>query len=263
MNLVEPLAVAANVAQILGTVTSVPPGNRRSGASRERRQDAYVEFQRSGHSLAASATHLRALAQTGKLSKADIATRALRVIGALFPDLSGLLADATAARMSRAIGLVGRMGLAQDLAGELLTQRAVHEAAAQARDAVAEYQTALSLVRIIGRPGPREHAENLTALLGELFGRIGGSDQSFSSCVLTIGVHHRNFILEVRKDLESRPWHRNTSTRTRRYQLWRPLAQNWPGGWPGPDAEALIAASAPPAEPTTPDKSPTQIHHEG
>jgi hypothetical protein len=128
----------------------------------------------------------------------------------------------------------------------------------QFREAMATFLGALLELRQVGNPEPRKAAEQITALLGELCGRIPSSQpswwkrtvvpalgrgdgekqrqQELEVCRELLGEAHRDFTLAVRSDLrlDRRP-------RRFRWQLWRPAAKDWPGGWPGPDATQLIA----------------------
>jgi hypothetical protein len=133
---------------------------------------------------------------------------------------------------------------------------------------VTEVVATLTEVRLVGNPGPRKAAENLTALLGELADNLttpprwweamparivahprmaavsrhlpplaalherarqrDEPQHTVDECLRALGEAHRDFILVARLDLGSR----------RRWQVWR--RTEWPGRWPGPDGRQLI-----------------------
>ena len=65
--------------------------------------------------------------------------------------------------------------------------------------------------------------------------------QRFSDCLMALGAWNRMYTLAARKDLGYGPrrWQAGRKPRTGRWQLWRPCDE-WPGGWPPPDADQLI-----------------------
>jgi hypothetical protein len=164
------------------------------------------------------------------------------------------------------------------IADLLYTPAALREVS-QGRSSLGDFLGAHAEVRLLGNPEPRRLAEEITALVTELFAtmpigrptlperaavtvesrlRISAvvqhvprlaravesvraredawhrKPEEFEDCLYSLGVAHRDFTLAARQDLGyGRP------LRRRRWQLWRPRS-DWPGGWPGPDAQRLI-----------------------
>jgi len=58
---------------------------------------------------------------------------------------------------------------------------------------------------------------------------------------LALGGWHKKFTLAARKDLGlgRRIWHVGKKPRAAWWQIWR-APDEWPGGWPPPDAKQLI-----------------------
>jgi hypothetical protein len=132
----------------------------------------------------------------------------------------------------------------------------------QFRAATAAFLDALMEIRQVGNPGPRKVDEQITALLGELYGLVsvrqppwwqrtvaaafGRADaqrrkrQELEVCRQLLGEAHRDFTLAVRDDLG-----RDQPLRRFWWQVWRSRARDWPGGWPGPDAPGLHGRTAP------------------
>jgi hypothetical protein len=63
----------------------------------------------------------------------------------------------------------------------------------------------------------------------------------FNDCLVALGAWHKKFTLAARKDLGYGPrrWQVGRKPRNGRWQIWRP-GDEWPGGWPPPEADELI-----------------------
>jgi hypothetical protein len=163
---------------------------------------------------------------------------------------------------------------------DLLYMPVVQREVSAARAALAAFLGALIEVRLVGNPGPRKAAEEITALVAELFGTaptgrplrwqravVSRTDscqpaaaalqrvsllasqvqsireregvwqrraRAFADCQQALGIAHRDFTLAAQRDLGY-----GRRLRRHRWQIWRPTS-DWPGGWPGPDANQLI-----------------------
>ncbi|WP_152546961.1 hypothetical protein [Amycolatopsis orientalis] len=128
------------------------------------------------------------------------------------------------------------------------TTTAIHQVA-DARAAMSAYLAALSEVRLVGNPEPRAAAEEITAVLGELFDvlptakRAAERDTQIaltSRWMLRLGEAQKDFVLVARRDLGFAG-----KLRTRWWQLWRRRSgEEWPGGWPGKTAALVIEKPA-------------------
>jgi hypothetical protein len=159
---------------------------------------------------------------------------------------------------------------------ELLYMPTVVREVSASRGAVAGFVGTLVDVRLVGNPGPRKAAEEIAALVAELFGRVPtgrplpwqravvSRTESFQPAAAAlrriplVGGEVRS----VRKREDG--WqqstqafedcqralgiaHRDFTLAAQRdlgygrrwWQFWRP-AGAWPGGWPGPDAKQLV-----------------------
>jgi hypothetical protein len=118
----------------------------------------------------------------------------------------------------------------------------------QASRVFGSFLAALHEIRMVGNPQPRAIAEEVAALLGELYERAprtrrpkrvrAQEDARFLECQRTLGDAHRRFTLAARRDLGyGARWYRRRGPR-----WWTRSEHDWPGGWPGPDPLALIQA---------------------
>jgi hypothetical protein len=234
MSAMDSLTVAAEAATILQTVLAVvPPGRRRRWSGRRQREHAYLAFQRAALDVGTWAAYLPVVELVAPTKLTD-----------------------------------------------LLYMPAVQREVSAARAALAAFLGALIEIRLVGNPGPRKAAEEITALVAELFGtaptgrplpwqravasrtasckpvatalqrvpllagRMGSvreredvwqqRAQAFADCQQALGIAHRDFTLAAQRDLGH-----GRRLRRHRWQIWRPTS-NWPGGWPGPDANQLI-----------------------
>lgn len=237
-DLVTPLDVAASCAKIVTTFASVPPGTTRNRASRDRRDRAYSEFQRAAHDLDSFAVYLKGLSIAGVPPRKRYLRTVLSMAETIplddlpFRGLGGLL---------RAAVPMAKMAVAGDIIGDLLHRHAAYHATDRTREAVSTFEAALTEVRMAGRPGPQEQAEKVTALLGELLGRVSQSEKEFQDCQTALGIKIRDFVLAARADLDRRWWHRQLRPRSHSWQVWRPPATAWSTATPAPNSKSLIA----------------------
>jgi hypothetical protein len=159
---------------------------------------------------------------------------------------------------------------------ELLYLPTVMREVGATRAAVAEFVGTLVDVRLVGNPGPRRAAENIAALVAELFGTVPtGRPFSWQRAVISRSESNKPAATALRRipllaegvrsvGKREDGWqrsaqafedcqralgiaHRDFSLAAQRdlgygrrwWQFWRP-AGAWPGGWPGPDAKQLI-----------------------
>jgi hypothetical protein len=162
---------------------------------------------------------------------------------------------------------------------ELLYMPTVMREIGATRGAVAEFVGTLAHVRLVGNPGPRRAAEDIAALVAELFGSVPtGRPLSWQRAVVSRSESFKPAAMALRltpplagavRSVREREngWqrsaqafedcqralgiaHRDFSLAAQRdlgygrrwWQFWRP-AGAWPGGWPGPDAKQLIEQS--------------------
>lgn len=119
--------------------------------------------------------------------------------------------------------------------------RTVMQLSAEARKSFSGYLAALSEIRLVGNPEPRAIAEEITAIVGQLFDCIPTERTAASRAAqleraaawqLRLGELQKDFVLAARRDLGTA-----RKLRTRWWQLRRSrTAEEWPGGWPGPAA---------------------------
>jgi hypothetical protein len=161
-------------------------------------------------------------------------------------------------RGSQLFGALGAAQLVADIAHDQFARATVVDQFS----AVHEFVESLVEIRMIGSPKPRAVAEQLTSLLGELFGTIPvgrpskhlrqlpvlrskerpwqQSTEYFEDCSQALGRALKEFTFVARADLGrgKRWWQHSKQDRTQFWQFWRPAG--WPGGWPGPDGRALV-----------------------
>lgn len=123
------------------------------------------------------------------------------------------------------------------------TRRLIDDLGA-ARAANSAFLGACSAIRLVGNPEPRAAAEQITAIVSELFDTMPttGSDAeraekaaTFAKWRRAFGEAHKDFTLICRRDLSYAP-----TLREHWWQLWRPRhEEDWPGGWPVPPAQLL------------------------
>lgn len=132
---------------------------------------------------------------------------------------------------------------------QVLHQPLLHRGLERGWDAQLRFFDALQRIRLVGNPAPRRIAEEVTSLLGELHERAPltrrphaarrAEHDRFRECQRALGDAHRRFTIAARADIGSGPrWWRRRGPR-----WWR--VDSWPGGWPGPDPERLIADRRP------------------
>ncbi|WP_326951293.1 hypothetical protein OG439_22435 [Amycolatopsis sp. NBC_01307] len=128
------------------------------------------------------------------------------------------------------------------------TTTAIYQSA-DARKSMSSFLAALSELRLVGNPEPRAAAEEITAILGELFTVLPTSKKPAerelqievtAQWMLRLGEAQKEFVLAARRDL-------GFAKKLRRHwwELWRPrTVEGWPGGWPGPTV-TLLAQNKP------------------
>jgi hypothetical protein len=252
---------AAVLKAVLGTV---PPGGSRRLFSRRRRETAYLAFQSAALDMQVQTVWL-GVAEEVILSK-DLTT------AQVWPAIIGFKAATSAilAALSE-IRLVGRPGpraVAEEIAsliGEL------HESRPASRGPQSLVREAVNHVGRRAAERVFEKADRIAAddastadaaaVMAERFPPLGrriqeakdalGWEQAqtaksvgYADCQKALGSFHRKFTLAARKDLGYGPhfWQVSANARTWWWQVWRQPDQ-WPGGWPGPDAKELIAGS--------------------
>jgi hypothetical protein len=159
---------------------------------------------------------------------------------------------------------------------ELLYMPTVMREVSATRGTVAEFVGTLVDVRLVGNPGPRKAAEEIAALVAELFGTVPtGRPLSWQRAVLSksesfqpaaMALRRTPLLAEGVQSVRKREdgWqrsaqafedcqralgiaHRDFTLAAQRdlgygrrwWQFWRPSGA-WPGGWPGPNAKQLI-----------------------
>ncbi|QKV74124.1 hypothetical protein [Amycolatopsis sp. Hca4] len=120
---------------------------------------------------------------------------------------------------------------------------------AEARKSFSGYLAALSEIRLVGNPEPRAAAEEITAIVAQLFDCIPTERKAADRAAqleragawqLRLGEAQKDFVLVARRDV-------GTAKKLRTYwwQLWRSrTVEEWPGGWPGPTVTPATNAEA-------------------
>jgi hypothetical protein len=242
----DPITMASEIAEfatILQAAQAMPASGRRSAARKERQQ-AYLAFQRETHRLMACVSQLSVIAQMDVTSLRTAGPAVIPMIGS-FVD-SVLPAEPSDRKSIRALQDFAQMAatlaeaatpsavaaLAAAHAGDnQLRDRALIDIAAT-WNVTADFLTALTTVRLVGRSGPIAAAEPVRALLQELFSRIPahprrssysrilpGPDtkkthrvDKFNDCISALGEASSQFMAAARAD---------SNSRHHRWQLWQ------------------------------------------
>jgi hypothetical protein len=237
-DLMRPLEVAATSAKMIKELASVAPSATRSRTSRERRSRVYLEFRSAAQDVIGYATLLKALSTAAKPTR----DRVLRTVLSLSSALPlGLLGTAGLTRVLRAASPITLVAITADFVGDIQNRHAAYNAAEGLRRSTSIFLSNIVELRLTGRFGPQQHAENIVALVGELLGRIARPDEDFDECQAALGKETEKFVLSVRAELDRRSWHISRKARTWRWQIWRaPSMQVL--DWRDPDPLTLIAA---------------------
>lgn len=242
--IVTPAAVTAvlgnSSALLKAAAGAVPPAQRRSHVNRDQRREAYVAFQRASLDAMTWAHQLLTL-------EAAVTTRVqmIQMRPTLVRELNG--ARASAANLLGALSEVRMVGnplprkVAEEitaLIGYLYETVPTGRLAPHHRWAVAQADSRPELAALMHRSA---FLAGRLKDLQEAETRWRQKAAEFAGCLRTLGLAQRDFVLSARDDLGlgRRWWQRSRIERQRRYQFWRPVP--WPGGWPGPDPQELIA----------------------
>lgn len=213
-------------------------------AHRAERLDAYREFQRAAHEASTWPSWLGVLEQMARAKEIDS--------GQILPDLAAAR-DATAKLLAalsqiRLVGNPEPRRLAEEIVTllvELMEQRIPGVPGSSIRFSAMkwlyeriDHEQGLKLIE--GRfPGLAGVIADGKALIDEDV--RSAQAERFEACQLALGGWHKKFTLAARKDLGlgRRIWQLGKKPRTAWWQIWR-APDEWPGGWPPPDAKQLI-----------------------
>lgn len=264
----DPLTLASEIATILQTASLAgPTGERGRRASVDSRERSYIRFQQAAVDLALWAAELQAFSDTLPAVQ-RVPVRLLAVGASLMP-----FAWAGKGLNTSAVADIAKYSLLAAMFGDVQREQTVVQQAGSVRSAVSNLLGSLGEIRLCGSAEPREYAERITALLGELFTIPGKRPtkplrglpwlrareaacrhqrEAYDDYARALGEAHRDFILAARDDLgRGRRWWQSGRERARKWQFWR--RTRWPGGWPGPEAAVLVAESRRRAITTTRD----------
>jgi hypothetical protein len=243
------VAAASLAAEFLNPLKTalelVPTGGRKSKAGRERRSQAYLNFQNAAHSAAVWPVWLGVL--EGAIMNNELTfANSLPELSALRTDTSRLLSSLSEIRM---IGNPESRQIAEEitmLLVELMESRVPASPPAGLRMQIVRaiykrvaWDDAVKLVQ--NRfPAINGYSTRVKLLVDE--GERARKAEKFNDCQAALRLWHKKFTMAARKDLGQGPkwWHRGKKPRTRRWQTWRPH-EEWPGGWPPSTAERLIS----------------------
>jgi hypothetical protein len=237
-------ALAESVNALKAALEAIPTDGRRRRTGQARRLDAYLMFQRAAHEAAVWPSWLgvlEAAARSKAISSAEV-----------FSDLAGCR-SATSALLTalseiRLVGNPAPRRLAEEIVTlliELMEVRlpGVPEDGIRFRIArriynKIDHEKAMETAKG-WLPGFVDIIDDTAALLDDEARK--SKAEYFNNCQLALGTWHKRFTLAARKDLGYGPrkWHIGRTSRTAPWQIWRPLDQ-WPGGWPPPEARDLI-----------------------
>ena len=260
---VDPLATSASITTLLqAAAAGANPDRVGKRAPRRAREAAYVSFQKSGVRAASTASLLRGLvAMDPPRWRRPLLATAYLLTGAAVERATRVREGSFWSGASRLVATLG----AAELAGEVARDQFARTTVVGQFSAVHEFLESLVEIRMIGSPKPRAMAEQITSLLGELFGSIPAGrpgkevrglpgfrsrdrawlkrQEYFEDCTRALGRAFKDFTVVARADLGrgNRWWQRGRRERTHFWQFWR--APDWPGGWPGPDGRELVRQS--------------------
>jgi hypothetical protein len=245
---VEPVTIVAALAEsadaLRSALSAAPGGSQKRRANRELRREAYLAFQQAAH---------RASVWPGWFGVLEQMARGGEITsGQILPDL-GAARDSSAALLAalsqiRLVGNPDLRRLAEEITTllvELMEQRipgvpehSIRIGAAKWLYEKIDHDRGLKLIEDRFPRASSFIAEGKTLIDDDV---RKAQAQRFSDCLTALGAWHRKFTLAARKDLGYGPrrWQAGRKPRTGRWQLWRPRDE-WPGGWPPPDADQLI-----------------------
>lgn len=246
--LMEPVTIVAVLAEsadaLKSALDAAPGGGQRRRANRELRREAYLTFQHAAHQASVWPgwfSVLEQMARSGEITS-----------GQILPDL-GAARDSAAALLAALsqIRLVGNPELRR-LAEEITTL--LVELMEQRIPGVPEHSIRVGAAKWLYQKIDHDRSlktiedrlPRVSAFIAE--GKTLIDDdvrkaqaERFNDCLMALGAWHKKFTLAARKDLGYGPrrWQAGNKCRTGRWQFWRPR-DDWPCGWPPPDAEQLI-----------------------
>jgi hypothetical protein len=242
-------SVLAESASVLkSALQAVPSAGPRRLWHRQQRLRAYLAFQRAAHEASVWPVWLGVLEQV-ILAKEVTMAQVMPDMAACRSATSALLAALSEIRLT---GNPEPRGLAEEivtLLAELMEARlpgmpprGLRIGAAEKFYEAVERRGGLQAVeeRI---PGLAGRVSDMRSLLDK-DAREAKADR-FNDCQLALGAWHRKFTLAARKDLGYGPrwWHVGRKPQAHGWQKWRPYDE-WPGGWPPPEASELISQAS-------------------
>ncbi|MBQ1061375.1 hypothetical protein [Micromonospora sp. C41] len=234
-------AVLGNASSLLKAVASaIPPVQRRSRANREERRAAYLAFQRASMDSMTWAQHMLGLevAVATRLQMVQMQPTLVRELGSARACTATMLGALSEIRM---VGNPAPRKVAEEVAtliGHLYETMPVGRPARHHQWALAQADSRPELADLMRKSAYLSYRLNS---LRAAQTRWRQRSAEFEECLRALGIAQRDFVLAARDDLGQgrRWWQRSRTERKRWYQFWRPCP--WPGGWPGPDAQELIA----------------------
>jgi hypothetical protein len=244
---VAPVApvLAESVDFMKAALDAVPPGGRRRQRDRASRMGAYLRFQEAAHGASLWPVWLGIIDQA-LMDKRMTSAHAVSLTAPCRSDTAQLLAALSTIRLT---GNPEPRKLAEEIVTllvELMEARLPAQPSRSLRLRAAEHLYAKTDMRARAElvaqrlPSLTRRAEQTIAILDQ--GVRQAQEQRFGDCQLALGTWHRKSTLAARKDLGygPRPWHVSKRPRGHRWQIWRPH-EEWPGGWPPPDASELVS----------------------
>ena len=222
----------------------VPADGGKHRAPRERRMEAYLDFQRAAHEASVWPGWLSVLE--------DILLRKQVTPDQVLPDMAAAR-QSTAALLSalseiRMVGSPELRALAEEIVTllvELMESRLPSIGKTGLR-----FQLSKRLYKLADQDKAREFVKERFPGLLDRYDETAlqvnddlrrARAARFNDTQLALGRWNRKFTLVARKDLGYGPrfWHVGKKPRKHRWQIWRPYDQ-WPGGWPPRDAKELV-----------------------
>jgi hypothetical protein len=246
----EPVSIAAAVgslresADMLKSAAEAVPGvGAKRQRNRERRLHAYLAFQRAALDAWTWPTWLTAL-QESVLAKKVTVSQIMPELAASRRATAELLAALAEIRL---VGNPQPRKLAEEIVTllvEMMEARLPPRPPASARVAVAKRVWARSeraggIDAVVEKlPALARHVEGFRSLLDDE--ARAAKAQQLKDCQLALGTWHKKFTIAARKDIGYGPrwWEVSAKPRTASWQLWRRVG--WPGGWPPPEAAAMV-----------------------
>jgi hypothetical protein len=237
-----------SVSALKAALDSVPSGGRKGQWHRDRRLHAYLAFQSAAHEASTWPVWLGVL-EDAILAKQVTTAQVMTDLSASRSATSALLSALSEIRL---VGNPEPRRLAEEITTLLVELMDARVRGKPPRT------TRIELAERIGKKSLRtlDSTANMAALVERIPGMSDRVDRvreftdeeaseakaaRFNDCQMALGAWHKKFTLAARKDLGYGPrwWHLSKKPRTGWWQLWRPH-EEWPGGWPPPDAEQLV-----------------------